>query len=255
MISALGTDTSHLRKPLQRRAILRAAVAAAGIVCVCEELAERLRKAGVAPDTLHVVPNGVDTDVFRYRGRDAARAATVDGHGFGRDDKLILFVGNLVHVKGPDVLLDAFARLRAEDARYRLAVVGQGPMEQALRRRAARIGGVSFLGTRPQTEIGRWMNAADCLVLSSRSEGMPNVVMEALASGLPVVATDVGCCRRLLADEKLARVVPAGAAECMAEEILEIGRLMPDRAAMAARHASYTWRDQAKRILALMRGE
>jgi glycosyltransferase involved in cell wall biosynthesis len=77
----------------------------------------------------------------------------------------------------------------------RLLVIGAGPLRGHMERMARAAGisdSVRFLGMIPHKEIARWMNAAHCLCLPSRSEGMPNVVLEALASGLPVVATDVG---------------------------------------------------------------
>lgn len=119
---------------------------------------------------------------------------------------IVLFVGNLVPVKGPDIALEAFAAAvsglvepdylpaHALQAMH-LIVIGDGPMRRLLLKRANELGiaeRVSFLGARPHEEVALWMNVADCLLMTSRSEGCPNVVLEALASGLPVVAV-AGC--------------------------------------------------------------
>jgi glycosyltransferase involved in cell wall biosynthesis len=97
-----------------------------------------------------------------------------------------------------------------------------------------------------------WMNFCDCLCLSSWSEGMPNVILEALASGLPVVATDVGACRDLLDDEPMARLVPPGDAPKMAEAIGDLLSRTVDRPALAARNGKRSWADQAQEVLALI---
>ena len=98
------------------------------------------------------------------------------------------------------------------------------------------------------------MNAADCLCLSSRSEGMPNVVLEALASGTPVVATDVGACRDLLGAEPAARLVPPESPAALAQGLEALLAAPVDRPAMARRNASrFSWDRQARTILSLMR--
>jgi glycosyltransferase involved in cell wall biosynthesis len=272
-IMVQGSDTFHLQHPVRRRAILTAARRAAGFVCVSRNLAERLTGAGVSAAKVHVVPNGVDGGRFRFRAREEARRSVgVSGcrsTGVGslgttvRGGQWVLFVGNLVPVKGPDLLLEAWGRVargkgqggRAEGGKS-LVFVGDGPMRRALERRAAELGiaeSVVFAGSRPHDEVAAWMNAADGLCLSSRNEGMPNAVLEALASGLPAVATDVGACRELLDGEPCARVVPSGDPAALAAALDEVLAIQPDRAAMAARHAGrFTWERQAESVLKLM---
>jgi glycosyltransferase involved in cell wall biosynthesis len=173
--------------------------------------------------------------------------------------KLVLFVGNLVPVKGPDVFLKSISLLRP--TAYSLQptvslIIGDGPMRRGLEREARRLGlgeSVFFLGSRPHAEVARWMNVADVLCLTSRSEGMPNAVIEALVSGLPVVVTDVGACRELVEDEPLARWCLAEDTQAVARAIRDVLGLAADRPAMAARHgARFSWARQARRILELM---
>ena len=108
-------------------------------------------------------------------------------------------------------------------------------------------GQVSFLGALPHAEVALWMNVADVLCLTSRSEGMPNVVLEALVSGLPVVATDVGGCGELLEGETAAKVCPVGDAAEVARGIGAVLAAGVDRPALARRHAArFSWHRQAE---------
>jgi len=107
----------------------------------------------------------------------------------------LLFVGNLVPVKGLDVLLAACGQLDGSAMPWQLHVVGEGPLKTALEWQARSLGiaeRVSFHGARPHAQLPEWFRAADLLVLSSRSEGVPNVLLEAAACGLPFVASEVG---------------------------------------------------------------
>ncbi len=264
-IMVQGSDVFHLRFPRRRKALGDVMDAIGGFVCVCRPLAERLVEAGIDRSKVHVVPNGVDGELFRYRTRaEAAEGWTADGgwkaEVFSGRRKLVLFVGNLVPVKGPDVFLKSLARLKAMTQgpwATVAAVIGDGPMRHGLVREARRLGlgdTVAFLGSRPHDEVARWMNVADVLCLTSRSEGMPNVVIEALVSGLPVAVADVGACRELVADEPEARVCLSEDAQGMARAIAELAGAPCDRKAMAARHRErFSWARQARTILGLMR--
>jgi glycosyltransferase involved in cell wall biosynthesis len=261
-IMVQGSDTFHLESAARRGIIVAACRRAAGLVCVAEHLAERLTAAGVPAAKVHVVPNGVDTDQFRSRDRSEAwrelhrRVPGVHLDGL-EGTPVILFVGNLVPVKGPDVLLSAFERLaRAEPAGASLVVIGSGPLRDGLTaaiERAGLRGRVRLVGARPHDEIALWMAVADCLCLSSRSEGMPNVVLEARASGLPVVATDVGACRAMLQNDAASRIVPPGDAQALEEALVAVirqGRRAPGEQRLQDLHS---WNDQAGKILTLVR--
>ena len=250
---------------------MRAATECRGLICVCEPLADQLAQAGIAREKIHVVPNGVDSTRFRYRERDLARrellsAAQAAGPGVtemflcGLDssDKIILFVGNLVDVKAPGILLRAFSGLSggaAGNTGVHLAVIGSGVMRRTLEALASKLNledRIHFLGNVPHQLMPLWMNAADCLGLSSRREGMPNVVLEALASGLPLVCTNVGACEEMTSGEPGARVVSVDDAAAMSRALTELLGIETDRKELAGRHGDYTWRHQAERILAII---
>jgi len=260
-IMVQGSDTFHPKHSVRRREILRACASAAGVICVASHLKRRLVDAGVDAEKVHVVPNGVDTGVFGYRERAGARRELVErglcAEG-GAGGRWILFVGNLVPVKNPQLLLEAFeavARMAPAGSSSRLIVVGDGPLRRSLEAQAARAGvagSARFVGVRPTEEVATWMAASDCLCLCSRDEGMPNVVLEALACGLPVVATDVGACRELLAGEASCRLVRSGEAGALAEAIRAALDTAVNRPELAARHGTRTWGTMAEEILGLM---
>lgn len=193
VLKVLGSDLRALDEFPGRRARTAEAVRRAdGVVTVSRDLAGRAADLGADPARVRVVYSGVDRRVFHAGPRAAARAAV----GLADDGtRHLLAVGNLVPVKGVDVLVEACARLPASAGRWVLNVVGGGPLKADLEARAARLGiadRVRFHGPRPHAELPDWFRAADLFVLASRSEGVPNVVLEAAACGAPIVATAVG---------------------------------------------------------------
>jgi len=256
-----GTDRFHLDAGRRGARAAAACRRAAGVVCVSEPLAERVRRAGVPAGRVHVVPNGVDTALFRWRPR-AEAAAELTARAPQRralyERRVLLFVGHLLRIKGPDVMLEAWRQVAAEGRsdEAHLVFIGDGPLRRRLEedaRSAGLAGRVTFLGSRPHDEVALWMNLADGLCMASRSEGMPNVLLEALASGLPVVATDAGACAEMLRGEPAARVVAAAAPGELAAAVRERLAAPVDRPAMAARHARrHSWRASAEALLRLM---
>ncbi|MDE0838050.1 MAG: glycosyltransferase [Kiritimatiellae bacterium] len=260
-VMALGSDTFHLRNARRRKQVLKADATIAGYICVCAPVAQRLIDAGIAQERVHVVPNGVDPEQFYYVAQEVAFAALADARSAVAAAKAltridVLFVGNLVAEKGPDVCLEAFIACCSNGGETRqLVYIGHGPMLGALQQRAEEAGladHVHFIACRPHDEILNWMASAECLCLSSRSEGMPNVVLEALAAGLPVAATDVGACREMLEGESAGRVVSPDDVPALAEAMEALLGMDIDREALSQRHRQYTWRHQAERILELI---
>lgn len=286
-VMVLGSDTFHLDAGHQKAAVLASCDAVRGFICVCKSLADRLVQVGVPPAKVYVVPNGVDTDLFHHRDKREALPELLSMSSMAPPTaetapalcaataRTVLFVGNLVPVKAPDLALTAFAEYAhslatgmegalppapgpagPRRADTRLIFIGEGPMRRRLGRMARALGiedNVAFLGGRPHAEVARWMNLADCLCLTSRSEGMPNVVIEALAAGLPVVAADVGACGELLDDESAGRVCAPGAVRPFAAALAEMLRGERDREAMSRRHrARRSWGEQAQEIMELV---
>jgi len=274
-IKVHGSDVFHLKNESRRRRILDACAQAEGVLCVSRLLADRLREVGVDAGKTHRVPNGVDRNLFCPRDRAAARQQKARDMGLpsqqdGDPARIVLFVGHLVEVKGPDILLDAWAGVQRvtnrgegggeSPAQPKLLIVGTGNLRKQLENRAVRLGiadSVLFLGRRPHHEIATWMNIADCLCLPSRSEGMPNVVLESLACGTPVVATDLGEVPWLIRDGENGRVVPVGPKDLagrLAGTIDSVLKTQWNRSEIAASVESYTWENAAERAVRLMLG-
>jgi glycosyltransferase involved in cell wall biosynthesis len=166
---------------LQRRA-LRAYDA---IVAVSADIASQLRDSGVPPERTHIVLNA-----FRGTGSNVSRNAARQLLDLP-DTPIIGWVGRLSAEKGPDIAIEAFARLK--DSASHLVMIGDGREEPSLRSRAAELGvahRILWRGSVPN--VGRLFSAFDVFLLSSRTEGTPMVLLEAMSARVPIVATPVG---------------------------------------------------------------
>ncbi len=190
---AQGSDVhQYLDRPMRRQAILKLAQRSK-IVTRSEDLRRRLLSAGAAADRVHTVYNGVDTATFFPGDTRAGREAL----GLPEDGKLLLFVGNFLPVKGLELLIQATARAAREwKEPLRLVMIGSGPLQQTLASLARNEGlpdsSLIWAGRKSPEEVAQFMRAADAVCLSSHNEGVPNVLLESLASGRPFVTTDVG---------------------------------------------------------------
>ena len=167
------------------------------VLAVSPPLIEHCRRLGIGPDRLTYIPNGIDTQEFRRtRPLAAARAAL----GIPQDRLVVGVVGRLSIEKGPDRALELAARLRPAFPNLQLNFIGDGPMWKDLQQLAEilNLSDIRFWGW--QTRLQRFYEAMDLLLLPSRTEGFPNVVLEAMAMGVPVAAADVGGVSELLSD-------------------------------------------------------
>lgn len=177
----------------------------------------RLRRKAI------VIPNGVDLARFAVgRTKDAIRRTL----GLPIGAPLVGTIGRLNRQKGHETLLRAFAQMKARVPDAQLVLVGEGELHDHLQRIAARLGVtgvVRFLGSR--SDVPELLAALDVFVLSSLWEGLPLVLLEAMAAGTPIVATNVGGVREVLNDGTEAMVVRAGDADSLAHAM---GRLVTD---------------------------
>jgi teichuronic acid biosynthesis glycosyltransferase TuaC len=187
VMMALGSDVNVLTDIPGVRTMLRLTFPRASrVVTVSRDLAAKVTDLGAPAQRVVMVPNGVDRSLFQPRNRAEARQAL----GHPPEGKWIVYVGRLEPAKGIDELLAAFSRLARPD--LRMALVGDGSLRARCQQAAAADPRILVPGGRPLGEVGRWMAAADVVTLPSWREGTPNVILEALASGRPVVATRVG---------------------------------------------------------------
>jgi glycosyltransferase involved in cell wall biosynthesis len=206
--TVLGSDVNELpRRRLLRPQIRWGLRRARAVVSVSEALAEKVCQLGVPRERIVVQHNGVDGEVFSPGDRREARVAL----GLPADRRLVGYVGRLSQEKGPDVLVEAMGQLIGQDPLADAAVIGAGPLEPSLRARIDALGlagRVRLVGHRGHDELPRWLRAFDVLCLPSRREGCPNVILEALASGRPVVASRVGGVPELLRQDNGLLVPP-----------------------------------------------
>jgi glycosyltransferase involved in cell wall biosynthesis len=159
------------------------------VVAVSRPLAEQARALGVRAERIDIVRNGIDRDTFRPRDRTEARRTL----GLEPDQSIVLYVGHVTREKGAFDLVRAYENAGPRLRGSRLVLLGDGSGLEECRELARATGlNAAFAGARPHGEIARWLSACDVLALPSWNEGMPNVVLEALASGRPVVASSVG---------------------------------------------------------------
>ena len=171
---------------------------AEAVTTVNEEFVTQVRD--LAPGTrVYYVPNGVDLiDVPLDAVRDFKERNRLDSKGC-----LIVYIGSLVEGKGLDVLIAALEHLDGRP--FQAALIGDGPMRNSIReqiKRARLEDRITLTGLRPHSEIPYWLAASKFLVLPSRSEGRPNVVLEAMAAGKPVVATRLPGTAEIVEDGK-----------------------------------------------------
>jgi glycosyltransferase involved in cell wall biosynthesis len=207
---------------------------------VIEHLA---RHARIPAERLRLVRGGIDPEPFQS-------ASSLDRGALGLEssEKMVLWVGRLDPVKGLSSLLDAFVRV-GEVANARLVLAGDGPERAALERRRSHLGlgrRVILLGSR--RDIPALLKSADVFAFPSRTEGLPNALLEAMAAGRPIVTTDVPGCRDLIDGERNGLRVPYGDSSALAAALL---RLLNDSAladrlgAEAARTVHEQWHSRS----------
>lgn len=209
LVTVLGSDVNESSKNFALRPQIAWALrSAARVISVSGALGDRVAELGVERGRIAIVRNGVDGEAFARRDMAEARARLALPQG----RPMVTFVGNLVPVKGVDVLVEAVARLGAMDAPpIHVCMVGGGALADSLKARAAELGvneRITFTGRCLPTEVPAYMNACDVFCLPSREEGCPNVVLEALASGKPVVASRTGGIPELVGEHNGILVTP-----------------------------------------------
>jgi teichuronic acid biosynthesis glycosyltransferase TuaC len=219
------------------------------IVAVSRDLAEKVVALGGPADRVVVIPNGVDREIFHPQDRAAARRAL----GEPADGKVILFVGRLEKAKGIEELLAAFATLAAEDATVELVIVGEGVMRGPCEQAAAALPGrIVVTGGLPLPEVARWLAACDLLTLPSWYEGTPNVILEALACGRPVVASATGGIPDLLTAPELGELFPPRDVPALTAALRRVLATPHDAHVISAR-GTVSWQDSADQLLAVLR--
>jgi teichuronic acid biosynthesis glycosyltransferase TuaC len=235
VITARGNDLSLVpRYRLPRRMIAWAAGRAAGLITVCQALQEALVEIGVPAERVTVLRNGVDLTLFQPVDRERFRRQL----GFTR--LTLLSVGHLIPRKSHDLPIRALPLLPDCD----LVVVGQGPQRAALEALARRLRvaeRVRFAGVVDQEELKHYYGAADALVLASSREGWANVLLESMACGTPVVASNVWGNPEVVAAPEAGVLMAERTPEALARSVRDLFAKGPDRSATRRYAEGFSW--------------
>ena len=209
-------------------------------VAVCEAARQRFAADGMRPRrALLSVPNGIRLERFRPAD-DVARQSLVAELGLPTGSRIIGTVGRLQPVKDHALLLRAFAKVRVQVPEAALVIVGDGPLRAALEAQAEQAGlsdAVRFMGDRH--DVPRLLTGMEVFALTSTSEGYSVALLEACASSLPIVATDVGGNREIVRHGINGRLVPSGDTAAIATALIALLRGGEQAAAMG--RAGYAW--------------
>jgi glycosyltransferase involved in cell wall biosynthesis len=247
VVTARGSDINLIAKYRLPLAMIRwAARNAAAVVTVSHALKDALVDLGVPPEHIRVLRNGVDTELFKPVEREAVRRR------LGMTRKTILSVGNLLAFKGHGIVISALSLLPDCE----LVVIGDGPDRadfQAQARDAGVTERVRFLGSIPQAELREYYGAADALVLASSREGWPNVLLEAMACGTPVIASNVGGVRENVTAAEAGVVLEERDAQAVAGALRGLLANPPERSATRRYAEQFGWEATTRGQLQLFR--
>lgn len=224
------------------------------LIAVSQHLKNRILEIAGQCDVV-VIHNGADAHKFAPIAKQRARQLL----GLPAENKILLFVGNLLEVKGVSLLLQAVRHLSLPD--LSLYVVGSGDLNKRLMKEAndADLRSCSFVGSQPHDRIPLWLSAADCIVLPSLSEGLPTILCEAMHCKTPIVATDVGGVPEIIKDHSTGLLVPSGDTKALTAAIAEqfanssLACAMAEHAHRSAKQ-NLTWQANVSKVMPVYEG-
>jgi glycosyltransferase involved in cell wall biosynthesis len=222
---------------------------AAGVIALTSDMKNEILT--FCDRTIYVIPNGVDFSRFgRPHVHESRRLSAVQG-----DKQVILFVGGLRAIKGLDYLLEAMSIIKQKKSRATLVLVGDGTERAHLKALARGLNieeRVTFAGSVPPERVPEYMVGADIFVLPSVSEAFPNVILEAMAAALPIVATRVGGVPEIVTDGVNGFVVSPRNPRALAEKVLALLDDTETRTRIAKANVleaqKYTWENVVLRL-------
>lgn len=248
VITARGTDINLIpRYALPRRMIRWGIANADRLIAVSEALKRALVDLGAPSDGVEVLRNGVDLSTFCPTDRRVARQA------LRLTRPTLLSVGHLIERKGHDRVIEAMRQLPDFD----LVIVGEGPEREPLGHLARRVGvagQVRFLGSRPHATLPEVYCAADAFVLASTREGWANVLLEAMACGTPVVASNIWGNPEVVKTPASGVLMEQNTPDGIARAVRTLFANLPARAATRAYSERFSWDDTTRAQIALFRG-
>jgi len=248
VITARGTDVNLIPRYTIPRRLIRGAIRdASALVAVSAALNQALLALGAADDKVTMLRNGVQTDLFRPPDdRDAARSA------LGLTRPTLISVGSLIERKGHHRTIEAMRQL----PEFTLILVGVGPEQARLAALIARFGlgdRIKLLGPRPHAALAALYGAADASVLASSREGWANVLLESMACGTPVVASNIWGNPEAIAAPQAGLLYQPNTPDGIAAGVRRLFAALPDRAATRAYAEQFGWQETTAGQLALFR--
>jgi teichuronic acid biosynthesis glycosyltransferase TuaC len=242
VLSALGSDINYYaRQPIISKQILHALEQCSGITSVSRDLGNKIQKMGIKNNKIEVILNGVNMSLFQIRQKEESRnILSIEPY-----KNVMLYVGRLSEEKGLTTLIDAVSLLGKEGINNLIVIiVGDGPLRESLQNEVNNKGLKScfrFLGFQNLDSISVWLGASDLLCLPSLSEGCPNVIMEALSAGRPVVASRVGGIPELVTDGINGLLFNPGQTEQLSNAIKKAFSIQWDPVKLRVSIASRSW--------------
>ncbi|MBS0390161.1 MAG: glycosyltransferase family 4 protein [Proteobacteria bacterium] len=237
VVTARGSDLNLITQyAFPRKLILRAAAQAGASIGVSQALMDRLAELGADRSKLNTLRNGVDLERFVPEDRTEARQRL----GLPVQGQYLLSVGNLVELKGHHIAIESLTQLPG----VTLLIAGAGPEEGALKALAQRLGvaeRVRWAGVVPQADLKWWYSAADALVLCSSREGWANVLLEAMACGTPVVATNICGTPEVVSSPAAGTLMASRDAQALAAAWQHLHSQMPSRQQTRAFAHTFSW--------------
>lgn len=250
VIGALGTDINE-RHGINAWLTRRTLQSADRIVFVSQAMTRHaIDTFGVSPERCATVVNGINTAVFHPQDRASCRTAL----GLPPHAPVVVYVGRLIEAKGLSELVASVTKLRQTRPDLRTILIGEGPYLGTLKEQIAASGQqdrITLAGGQLPEKVAQYINAADVLTLPSWSEGYPNVLVEALACGCPVVATRVGGIPEIVTADN-GRLVPPRDTNALADALDQTLEKAWDRPAIST-NMSRTWDDVARETLDVCR--
>lgn len=245
-VSARGTDINLIPEYfLPRKMILWAAAQAQASVTVCKALKDSMVTMGAEEAKIHVYRNGVDLELFRLLDKEQCKKK------YNLHKKTLVSVGHLIERKGHHLIIQALVSLPD----YQLLIVGGGEQEQALKQQVHALNlndRVIFLGEKPQQELSAIYNAADAMILASSREGWANVLLESMACGTPVVATDIWGTPEVVQKPE-AGVLVKRTSDAIANGVMQLFADYPTRAATRKYAEQFSWASTTEGLLKLFK--
>jgi teichuronic acid biosynthesis glycosyltransferase TuaC len=245
VVTARGTDINAFTGyDIPRRWIRWVTRHADALVTVSAALRQKWLELGVEPQSMAVLRNGVDLTLFAAGDRAAARTEV------GFTGPTLVSVGHLVRDKGHHLVVDTLTHVPGLSA----VIIGEGPLHSELLQHARALGVESrlrLIGNQSQTTLARYYLAADATVLASKSEGMPNVLLESLACGTPVIATAVGGNAEVVSAPVAGELIPERSAAAVASAWQRLQAANIDRAAVRRHAEQFGWAPTVAGLLQL----